>query len=666
MFRRYLRLTAVMGAAVGVALMGTMPASGALPAGASPPLQSAGTVSEVPSMDAPQVRNGRVQALAQVGDVIVLGGTFTQVSDAGGKGIPRTYLAAYNRSTRKLSRTFAPVINGQVWTVIPGAQPNSVYIGGDFTQVNGVGAIRVAALDVTTGAKVNGFRPSAVNGTVRTLGLSGGRLFVGGTFKTVGQLPHAGMASLDPLTGQVTPFVNHQFTENHSFGRVAGANKMPVGVVDLAISPNGEQLTAIGNFRRVDGTVHDQIVQLDLRGTTSEIIQEWNTPYFTAACYSWAFDSWVQDVAYSPDGSYFVVGSTGGSNMDLCDAIGRFEAGDRGTAITPSWIASTGGDSIYSVAVTDSAIYAGGHFRWFNNPDAVDRAGPGAVPRPGLVALDPTTGVPLPWNPGRHPRDKGVFAILATDTDLTIGTDTEWIGNKEYRTYRLSNFPLAGGTSSPNTSTPGLPGQLARLSTDGSGMVVQQQVLSASGDLEGSLSEATAVPLNSVRGAVTIGDQVFLATADGKLQRRAYGSGAFGDTTFIDPYNDPVWSTVKTGLGDTYRGVDSGFAALIPKLTSMFYLKGKIYYTLSGSSQLYARAFEPGSGIISPVVSTITGANFPQLAGGTWIDNNLYYSPASNGSLVRQPFDGTNFGPAAVISTPGTDWRSQALFVSQH
>lgn len=626
-------------------------------------------MSVVPSMDAPQVRNGRIQALAQVGNTTVLGGTFTLVSDAGGTAVTRTYLAAYDRTTHKLSRTFAPVINGQVWSVIPGSTPNSVYVGGDFTQVNGVSATRVAALDVTTGAKVPGFQSSGVNGTVRALGLNGGRLFVGGTFSKVGQIAHAGLASLDAKTGKVTSFLNHQFTENHSWGRVAGSNKMPVGVVGLAISPDGQQMTAIGNFRRVDGTVHDQIVQLAVGGDSSSVIQNWNTPYFTAACYSWAFDSWVRDVKYSPDGSYFVVGSTGGSNNDLCDAIGRFETTGRGSSVQPTWIASTGGDSIYAMAVTDSAIYAGGHFRWFNNPLAVDTAGPGAVPRPGLVALDPTTGVPLPWNPGRHPRDKGVFAILATDTDLTIGTDTEWIGNKLYRTYRLSNFPLAGGESSAQTSTPGLPGRIARLASDSSNETLQSQTVSSDGILTGEPSAPVEVALDPVKGAVTIGNQVFLATSDGKLERRTLTDGVFGAPTVLDPYNDPAWANVKTGLGqgkETYRGVDSGFAALIPRLTSLFYLSGKIHYTLSGSSQLYARAFEPGSGIVSPVTTSVPGVNLPQLAGGTWSSGSFFYARASDGMLVRQSFDGTTMGDSTVISLPGTDWRSQALLFTSN
>ena len=42
-----------------------------------------------------------------------------------------------------------------------------------------------------------------------------------------------------------------------------------------------------------------------------------------------------------------------------------------------------------------------------------DNDGPGALSRPGIVALDPLTGVPLSWNPGRD-RGRGVEALAST------------------------------------------------------------------------------------------------------------------------------------------------------------------------------------------------------------------------------------------------------------
>ena len=110
------------------------------------------------------------------------------------------------------------------------------------------------------------------------------------------------------------------------------------------------------------------------------------------------------DVEFAPDGAYVVVGTTGGRGPSpdaLCDSAVRWETGATGTGLNPTWIAYTGGDTIWSLAITGAAVYAGGHFRWFNNPYALNVPGAGAVPRSGIVALDPNTGLPLRWNPGR-------------------------------------------------------------------------------------------------------------------------------------------------------------------------------------------------------------------------------------------------------------------------
>ena len=49
--------------------------------------------------------------------------------------------------------------------------------------------------------------------------------------------------------------------------------------------------------------------------------------------------------------------------------------------------------------ITDDAVFIGGHNRWNNNPLGSDRALPGAVPRPGMAALDPVSGRPLRLEP---------------------------------------------------------------------------------------------------------------------------------------------------------------------------------------------------------------------------------------------------------------------------
>ena len=70
----------------------------------------------------------------------------------------------------------------------------------------------------------------------------------------------------------------------------------------------------------------------------------------------------MRDVDFSPDGSYFVVAATGaGFPGTLCDSAARLDTAVTGQTVEPVWVAYTGQDTLLSVAVTDTAVYVGGH-----------------------------------------------------------------------------------------------------------------------------------------------------------------------------------------------------------------------------------------------------------------------------------------------------------------
>src|SRR5205807_1556309 len=81
------------------------------------------------------------------------------------------------------------------------------------------------------------------------------------------------------------------------------------------------------------------------------------------------------------------------------------------------------------------------------------KPGPGSVTREGLAALDPASGLPLPWNPGRV-RGEGAWALASTADGLWMGSDTDKVGgwtapgcgSCEVH-QKLAFFPLAGGTA---------------------------------------------------------------------------------------------------------------------------------------------------------------------------------------------------------------------------
>jgi hypothetical protein len=416
-------------------------------------------VSAVPGAGTPNVSDGRVFAVTQVGSTMLIGGSFTQATSANGASTyNQPYVLAFEATTGAVNTAFAPALDGDVEALLPGPTAGTVYVGGDFNNLNGVKYKGLVLLNVSNGSRVTTFKAPAMNGVVRSVKRSANRLYLGGTFTTLGGVAHGGIGTLDATTGALDPFMASSVAVNHSWTQAGGGAKAAVGVFKLDVTPDGSRLVAIGNFKKVDGLDREQAVMFDTSGTSAVVRPDWQTHGYEPACYSWAYDTYVRDVDISPDGTYFVIASTGGGIGTLCDTAARFEISGSGSDVRPTWVDYAGGDSLLSVAVTGSAIYVGGHQRWLNNPDGNDYANGGAVPRPGIGALDPKNGMPLSWNPGRNPRGAGAYALYASTTGLWVGSDTEWIGDYDYKRGRIAYFPLAGGAAVASDSTGTLPG----------------------------------------------------------------------------------------------------------------------------------------------------------------------------------------------------------------
>ncbi len=395
--------------------------------------QAAGTaqstvVSPAAASYTPDFQDGIVYAIQQVGTRILVGGSFTKVAPHGSSAVvTRNYVMAFNASTGAIDTGFVPALDGVVQSIWPGPSADTAYIGGLFNTANGVKSKGVVLVSTVTGAIVSGWKPAAINGAVYAVRTSGGRVYAAGTFTTAAGVSHQGIVALNGTTGALDPFMNIQLTGHHNYTGQSGQSNGAVGPRAMDISPDGKTMVIIGNFKQANGLAYDQIVMVDLSGSSAAINLNWNTVDYTAACYSNAFDTYMRDVSFSPDGSYFAVAATGGSgnNTDgtrsLCDSATRWETSATGANVQPTWVDYSGNDSILSVTVTGTAVYIGGHQRWLNNPNAYDSAGTGAVPRPGLAALDPNSGIPLAWNPGRNPRGSGAWAMYSNSLGLYVG-----------------------------------------------------------------------------------------------------------------------------------------------------------------------------------------------------------------------------------------------------
>jgi hypothetical protein len=384
-------------------------------------------VSAHPVHRTPHVLDGIVNAFALVGGKAVVGGSFHGVRNAGdSRVLIRHNIFAFDLATGKVDPSFAPDLDDAVYALAAGAD-GTVYAGGSFATVNQWPGPGLARLSLRDGSAVYGFSPWVWGGDVSTLVRRGDELYVGGDFLKIGGAARRALARVDARTGAVDP----GFTITPGGGR--GGQ-----VTVYAMAANRNRLLVDGSFMTLDGLPRPQLGLIDI-GSPRPRVAEWRSDTYAPDCMA-AFPSYVRGLDFSPDGKYFVLVSTGGpkGKGGLCDAAARFETYSRGDRITPTWVNHTGGDSLYAVSATGAAIYVGGHQRWLNNPQGVDSRGPGAVARPGIGAIDPTTGRALGWNPTRT-RGIGVKAFLAYRDGLLVGSDTTRLGH-EYHA-RVGMFP---------------------------------------------------------------------------------------------------------------------------------------------------------------------------------------------------------------------------------
>jgi hypothetical protein len=366
---------------------------------------------------------------------------------------------AYNLGTGVIDPNFTPILgNGTIYALAAGPD-GTVYAGGQFTMVNGAPHAGIVQLNVTPGQPTDGQTVASftgqINKTVYALAFNGNALYAGGSFTTVNDQPEEAIARLDATTGATD--TSFQFTV---------ANKVwpntTLQVQSMSLTPDGDLLAIAGSFQTVNNMAIPRVALIDTGGGLGAVatLANWAAPILATTC---LIDNYVNAIALSPDGSFFVIGTTGSLEVNgasVCDAVTRFSTAPTGDDVQPSWINFSGGDTFHSVVVAGSVVYAGGHNRWVNNEcgnNAVCE--PNAVLVDGLAALDANTGMALPWWAPQTARGIGVASLTpypaglypGSNGGLIVGTDVDIIGGAYH--HSLAMFPLA----STATPAPGGP-----------------------------------------------------------------------------------------------------------------------------------------------------------------------------------------------------------------
>ncbi len=325
---------------------------------------------------------GSILSTTYLGDRVYIGGSFTSAG-----GTPHANAAAIHMGDRRIDHGFMANTDGTVHSVLAATDGSGIYIGGEFTTINGVAQANFAKVDPVTGQVLS---PNfGVTGPVMAMANHGSRLYIGGDFNEVLGVQRKDIAAL----------------ENDA---VVGGWKVNTNgkVRDLKLSADGSELYAAGTFTALDQVQAPQRVARILTATGDA------QPWDVAVVNSWV----VIDVALSDDETvlYIAAGGLPGQGGNRTKAI------DIATG-AQLWSVAHGGDP-QALLVHEGLVYVGGHFQKYN----------GAYSNARLEAIDETTGISEPWDPILNSRF-GIWELDVSPWGMLVAGDFTRIEGRSTR-----------------------------------------------------------------------------------------------------------------------------------------------------------------------------------------------------------------------------------------
>ena len=344
--------------------------------------------------------DGWVRSLSMKGSVLYVAGPFTQID-----GLPRNGLAAFDVGGSPQTTTWAPGSTAGGTIECIHAHGNTVYIGGGFTTVGGVGRDHIAAFDAASGA-LTGWNPGA-NNWVRTIAAKDGRVFVGGSFSALSNVGHAYLGAVDSATALALPWQSD--AEN---------------VVDFVVPDDQGHLYVGGWFTSLGGAPRLRIGRVT---AANGALDAWN-PGASAPV-----EAIVPSGPIVYAGGFFqtIGGVTARGAAVIDDASGVAQSWDPGLVYSP-----------WTIAVSNGVVYAGG-----------DLYSAGTLPLSGIAKLFPAdAGPPVPQlltpNGGEH--IWGNFEPFHVTWTATDDQRAPWV-DLEYSTAGPAGPWSNVATALPNT-----------------------------------------------------------------------------------------------------------------------------------------------------------------------------------------------------------------------
>jgi large repetitive protein len=403
--------------------------------------------------------NGVVWDQEIVGNTVFAVGEFTSARPAGAApGVsetPRSNILAYDIRTGALITSFAPTVNRQIKTVTASPDRSRVYIGGQFTSVNGVSRFRIAALDPTTGALITGFN-AIVDYTVNALVATATTVYAAGAFGFAGPgaaVARPRLAAFSATNGALLTWAPSANAE----------------VRAAVLSPDGSRLFVGGSFTAINGSDAYGLAAIDAAN---------------GALVPWAANNVVRDagsdaaiLSLASDGTS-IYGSGyhfgGGGNLE-----GAFSADpDTGDV---HWIEDCHGDT-YSVAPVNGYLYTASHAHYCGNLGGFPQSDPWSTnlrhalsftaSGKGSLRRDPlgyynwegTRGPSLvhwfpEWQVGTYTgQNQAVWSVAGNGQYVVYGGEFLRVNNvPQQGLVRFAVRPIAPRTSGPQLSSAGFP-----------------------------------------------------------------------------------------------------------------------------------------------------------------------------------------------------------------
>jgi hypothetical protein len=372
----------------------------------------------------------QVRQIVQCGSTMYAVGTFTEITQSG-VTYPRNNIFSFSATAPFMITSWTPDVNGTVNSIALTSDCGHAYIGGSFTQVDGVSADNIAYIRTYNNTLVNDFAHDANNQVNTVLLTPKGHLLAGGQFTSInGSTAHPYYASLNPSNGKDDGYLDLNVKGHYSY---PGSDTNTTEIYNQQLAPDGDYVLAEGVFTSVQGLPRQQIFMFHLASSAGNVTG-WTSSEFSQYC-SDNHPLYVKSAAWSPDGLTVYVGDTGfhpynwGKQFPLtglCDAAAAFPS--TLATVSHSWINYTGCYTLLSVAADSSAVYIGGHEQYGDDANGCKSAGAGSVPAPGMGGIDPATGSLLlntSGTAGLYSRSRGLGAddMLVTSAGLWIASD---------------------------------------------------------------------------------------------------------------------------------------------------------------------------------------------------------------------------------------------------